>query len=358
MLPLGELRFAQNYPFSATAQSVVKNSGISLESVPKAVLQRARILLSSALEGKEHNLSVQEDSELIVNEVLAFPVAKILLSFSKNSSYFDRFAEFIAESSFKRLELERNEILFDLAQELGLKFGLPEEKGFFAEIPVQEYLRIPHSAMRMHLVNQKLLKGKVFLSQSEFARFLADAVRLKVFQSLPVKAEDLKKMPESFKKESLEIFAQVSERQRQAMAQVLSGKIVVESFPPCFSELYSRLSSGEQLSHYGNFSLASFLIAIQMPRDKIMELYRKAPNFDERVSGYHIDRMSRGKKYTPASCNTMRSYGLCIQNGALCPGIKNPLQYYRRKLFAGAPRLPEGKEAPESAAGPETEVKE
>lgn len=348
MIPLQELRFAQSYPFSLTAQTVVKNSGISLESVPKAILQRARILLSSALEGRDYNLTVHEDSELIMNEILAFPVAKILLSFSKNSSYFDRFAEFVAEMSFKRLELERNEILFDLAQELGLKFGLPEEKESFAEVPAVEFLRIPHHYAGMHLVNLGLSKGRVFLSQSEFARFIADAVRLKVFQSLPLKPEDLKKMPSQFKKEALDVFSEHSARQKKAIALALSGKIEVESFPPCFSELYSRLSSGEQLSHYGNFTLASFLIAIQMPRDQIMNVFRKAPNFDERVAGYHIDRMSRGKKYTPASCSTMRSYALCIQNGELCPNIKNPLQYYRRKLYSGSARI---QKQPEKEAG-------
>jgi DNA primase large subunit len=118
------------------------------------------------------------------------------------------------------------------------------------------------------------------------------------------------------------------------LAQALHGKVEVENFPPCFSELYSHLDSGQQLNHLGNFALATFLIAISMPRDKILELYKKAPNFDEKISSYHIDRMMKGKKYTPASCNTMRSYDLCIQNGALCPSIKNPLQYYRRKIFS------------------------
>ena len=330
MLPVSELRFAQYYPFSKTAQMAVKNSNLSLDNVPSAVMQRAKLMLLNALTGKEYRPLAQESSELIMNEILAFPVAKILLSFSKNSSYFKRFAAFVSENAFNRLELEKSEILLDLAQELSLSFELPEEKEFFVSIPVVQFLKIPQSAMQMHLINQKLSKGKLFLTQQEFARFLSEAVKLKVFQSLPV---DVKKTPEFFKKISSEIFNEISSKQKQILVEALHGKVEAENFPPCFSELYSRLNSGQQLNHLGNFALATFLIAISMPRDKILEAYKKAPNYDERTSTYHIDRMSKGKKYTPASCNTMRSYGLCIQNGALCFGIKNPLMYYRRKIF-------------------------
>lgn len=333
MLPLQELRFAQYYPFSKTAQTVVKQAGLSLEQVPKAVMQRARLMLSSALIGKKYEATAQESIELIQNEVLAFPVAKILLSFSKNYSYFERFAGMIAENAFKKLEFEKNEVLLDFAQELGIEFELFESKDFFSAIRLESFLKVPQHSIGMHLVNQKLENGKVFLQKAEFAKFIAEAVQLKVLQGLPV---DLKKVPREFQKIALEIFSEISERQKQFLQKAMQGVAEVGNFPPCFSELYSKLNSGEQLTHLGNFSLASFLIAINMPKEQILDLFKKAPNYDERVTKYHLGRMTKGKKYTPASCITMRSYALCIQNGALCPNIKNPLQYYRRKSFAEA----------------------
>jgi len=333
MLPLQDLRFAQHYPFSKTAATVVRQAGLSLEEVPTAVMQRARLMLSSALSSKDYKPLAQESAELIQNEVLAFPVAKILLSFSRNTSYFERFAALLAGNSFKRFEFEKPELLLDFASELGIRFELSEGKDFFASVPVIDFLKIPQSTIAMHLVNQKLQAGKVFLAQEEFARLLSEAVKLKVFQSLPA---DVKKVPKEFQKIAFEVFSEISAKQREYLKQVLHGKASVESFPPCFSELYSKISSGEKLSHLGNFTLASFLIAVNTPREQVLNVFKKAANYDERIATYHIDRMSRGKKYTPASCNTMRSYALCIQNGALCPNIKNPLQYYRRRIFSKA----------------------
>ncbi|MBS3058490.1 MAG: hypothetical protein J4478_03770 [Candidatus Diapherotrites archaeon] len=331
MLPVQELRFAQAYPFSKTAQAAVKNARLSLSEVSETVLSRARLMLQSSLHGKAYKPLAQESSDAIMNEVLAFPVAKILLSFSKNISYFERFAGMISENALKRLELEKPETLLDLASELNVEFELLESKDFFAAVSLISFLKIPQTFKSMRLVNQKLENGKVFLEQQEFARLLSEAVRLKVFQSLPV---DVKGVPKGFQNIAFEIFSEASARQREFLKQVMHGEIEVEAFPPCYSELYAKINSGEKLTHWGNFALAAFLIALNMPKEEILGVFKKASNYDERIAKYHIERMSRGKKYTPPSCEKLRSFGLCIQNGIQCSKIKNPVQYYRRKLFS------------------------
>ncbi len=328
---LHELKFAVSYPFSRTAQAVVRSSGVSMDSIPESVVEKARARLLSGLLGKPVSRQIAGHTGLLEEEVLAFPVAKMLISFTNNQHYFEKFAESVAVQSYNSLVRdmeERPEILFDIAQELGAGFDITESG--MVSVPLAEYLSYPKSFPELRLQNQKLEKGSVFLSRSEFAKLLREAIAKKVLASIPIPTKEI---PKQLALVSREAVQEHSKSQAAAFKKAGLGKVSVDSFPPCFSELYSSLSSGNKLSHIGNFTLAVFLVAIGMPRERVMGLYSKAPNFEERTASYHIDRLfgfKGGKKYTPASCETMRSYSLCIENGALCSGIKSPMQYYRR----------------------------
>jgi len=104
-------------------------------------------------------------------------------------------------------------------------------------------------------------------------------------------------------------------------------------FPPCIQKILSDLLNGENLSHHQRFALATFLINIGVDLDLILELFRRAPDFNEKIARYQIEHLAglRGsrKKYLPYSCATMKTLGMCP--GSEC-GVKNPLVAFYRSI--------------------------
>lgn len=98
-------------------------------------------------------------------------------------------------------------------------------------------------------------------------------------------------------------------------------------FPPCIKEILEILIKGENLSHHQRFALATFLINIGVPQDVIVDLFRRSPDFNEKITRYQIEHLAglRGsrKRYLTYSCNTMKALGMCKWE---C-NLKNPVQY-------------------------------
>jgi hypothetical protein len=96
--------------------------------------------------------------------------------------------------------------------------------------------------------------------------------------------------------------------------------------------MYSQLSAGNKLPHLANFTLATFLNSIGMPKARVLELFKKSPNFNERIASYQLDRIAK-QDYSPPGCDKIRSYGLCPSKA--CPA-KHPLSFYRRQARKAA----------------------
>jgi len=109
-----------------------------------------------------------------------------------------------------------------------------------------------------------------------------------------------------------------------------------ETWPPCMKAIREKLLAGENVSHFANFALASFLVNIGLKPEEILKLYANRPDFNARVARYQVEHIAGLKgsrtKYMTPSCGTMKTNGLCVKNGELCGRIKNPLTYYRRAL--------------------------
>jgi len=101
--------------------------------------------------------------------------------------------------------------------------------------------------------------------------------------------------------------------------------------PPCIERLIKELQHGENLSHFARFTLATFLIhAGWTTIDQIVDLFRNAPDFDEKVTRYQVEHLAGkrgGKKYDPPSCARIRQEGLCVAD---C-GVRHPLELLRRR---------------------------
>jgi len=107
------------------------------------------------------------------------------------------------------------------------------------------------------------------------------------------------------------------------------------SMPPCVEKLIEDLQRGENLPHFARFALATFLIHAELSIDQIVDLFRNAPDFDEKITRYQVEhiagRRGGGRRYDPPSCDRLRQEGLCVAD---C-GVRHPLELLRRRPRQG-----------------------
>lgn len=326
-----ELRFAQNYPFSSTAKRIVKESDFSLEEVPNEILSRAKVQVIAAAKNSKAEFPPIQSKEILLNEVLAFPVAKILVSLTKKEELSRKFVSGIASNAKASLDRESNEVLFMIARDLGIKFTISEQKNFFAELPIVEYLKAAPKKDFLKLVNQKVSGGKVLLTRGIFVDMLSGIAEEQLLNSMP---KDLTGLPKHFIAVSKELRQELASVEKRIFDSTALGSVKPEFFPPCIAKIYSDILQGKNLNHAERFNLATFLVATGMPTEQIIELYKNTPNFDRKVTSYQVTRLAGkqgGTKYSSSSCSKMQEYNLRQPD---CPcnhgRVKHPMQHYQR----------------------------
>lgn len=346
-----ELAFCQRFPFSAKSKEVLKHHSFDLNKAPETVLNRAALMISAAAKGKPFVQEFLGHSSVLVAEIQAFPLAKILVSAMNRPELLEKFCELVCNNTFFYLSNDpnRRQLLLDLASDLEVSFQLSEETESLVTIPVLEFLKADFRQDFMKLVNQRVQKGRVFLSENEFARFLSEISREKTRQSLPV---NLKNVPRPLIDAALNLKDQLAERQvREFSFQIANSAVEPNAFPPCMAKIFADLGAGKNVNHSGRFNIATFLAATGMQAEQIIRLYAKTPNFDEKVTRYHVERIiGKGKpKYSPSSCAKLADLDLrqfdCPCNSGEKTG--HPISFYRRSLKTVLP-APEKTELPAS----------
>lgn len=317
-----------HFPFTVSAKKIVAEQGLSLENLPEPVVERGIALAGNAFSGKNRQFELRS-ADLLLQEILAFPVAKIIVSAVNDPVLFQRLSAMFADSAYNFLKGEKNakQTAISLAADLGIKLDFPEEKNFFVSMPLQDFLGIPFRDNNFKLVNQFVSQGTVFLDLNGFCRFLKEKSFAAVFSSLPVPTKGI---PKRLLSAAATLKSEARALNERLFQQAFSGNVAPEAFPECMSSMYSRLAAGQKISHMGNFSLAAFLNSIGMQKQQILELFKKAPNYNERIASYQINRIAR-QNYTPPSCEKIRSYGLCPNPNC---GSKHPLSFYKRAMRA------------------------
>ena len=70
------------------------------------------------------------------------------------------------------------------------------------------------------------------------------------------------------------------------------------------------MNAGENLQHSGRFLLAAFSIHAGMDDDSIAALYEGAPDYNHKITKYHIAQIRR-RGYNVPACGWVASNGLC-----------------------------------------------
>lgn len=327
--PIEELSFAARYPFSNTAKRIVKTLNPDVNSVVanSKLMDNARNKLLAILKREPYPTFLTPYQDDLLVEVLAYPLVRIMLSFLDNIKYYEYFSDAIYRTSLNHMS--SFEDWDKLAADLGISFRI-DSNDMFA-VPILDFLKCEAKENTLKLVNQSVSKGQVFLNENRFRKFVAGFAAQVAKENMPVNTEGL---PKKLKELAFETLTQATSFAKKT----LRIKANLAYLPPCIEKIYSDLLAGKNIPHMARFVLATFLNAINVPEEKIIEAFTHAPNYNEKITRYQVARIvhaKSGKNYAPASCKKMKSYGLCIAN---C-NVRNPIQYYRRQLTKSQSRV-------------------
>ncbi len=334
-----------NLPFTKSAAQYVDSSDVKLLDVVHnpfiygRVVSRAESRITQALLGDIEKPKFAQDEEVrMEEELLSYPVARLLLSCIGDRYAIRRYAlkeaksstEFLKDVLYEMDTKTQSVFLSLLASELGLEVGSAEENGLF--MPLSFYLRY---ASHIHepewkLVNRHVANGMVLVQSRELMRLMQEAIRAKVEDGMPLE------VPPEICKRLLVYIGRIKEilAERKAMFEQVHVRGPERIYPPCMREAMRLVREGMNLPHSQRFALTSFLLTIGWSVEEVARLFASSPDFDERLATYQIEHIAgaTGTRYTPPSCATMQTYGNCIGKDKSCAGVSHPLTYYRRQL--------------------------
>lgn len=312
------------YPFLKESQQLARRHVESLEefltSSPGVLaLERAKERVIAALTlkrefGDENTLNLKPEFE-----IASYALARMLVSCIGDRSLIDRLARYEAERASFFLATEDPEIRRFVAWSIGISATT-------ATLPVTDYVElVPHLRdRRWRLVNRDVQQGGVNLAPGEIDELIRERIRAILVDQLPLR------VPSGICERLEPIIKEISAlHQEQVLEQF--GEIKEEAFPPCINALIQAITSGANLTHMGRFAVTSFLHTVGMTTTGIAEIFARAPDFDLDMTMYQVEHISGrgGTEYTPPSCATMRTFGLCVNRDKDCERVNHPLSYYR-----------------------------
>lgn len=287
-------------PFSKEAALLMEEQDLTIEDLAydpllEGVRRRARERLLVAIKGGSR---FYPDRSNPMSEVYTFIAAKLIAA-RVGRSVLSRLAIFESKRFMvlsKRLPLES---LVSLAvNTFGLDVRL-KSKEVWVDVVGYSNGCSGIGGPRWRLVNRVVNSGYVLLDERELRRLLSEYVKINVLKTPRV---ELPEPLDGIAKQISDIFARSVRRK--------SKRPKKGDFPPCITDLISKLRRGENLTHQARFALTAFLLSAGWSEEQVLDLFRTSPDFDEKIASYQISHIAR-RKYRPPSCETMRNWGLC-----------------------------------------------
>ena len=294
---MADLLFCSHYPFSSAAKSYVSERGMEIVSsyIEKAE-ERVQEAIVSGKVRKVPPLSEAQEEELAL-----YAIARMIVSCANNRYLINRYAVAEAKKTSDYLSSDssaRPEYVDAVAAEFSVKF---EKSGTQFLVPLGKYLTYTPRSTDYKLANREVAGGKVKVSSHERMRMLEEAVKKKIERELPIRAA----FPTEVKAAGARMLALLPKLESAVV------KVGQENYPPCIRRMIEELSLNVNLPHTARVALAIYLVRAGMPTDKIMDIFRGAPDFSEKTTHYQVEYL-RTKGYSMPSCSTMDSYGVCV----------------------------------------------
>jgi len=326
--PTLTLRVMARYPVLREAKQFLRAFVLGPEVDDYAEKARDRVI--EAIERGERGVLPREDP---IEDLITFVLGRVICLAVGDPWLLRRWALAEAARMERHLHTEgeplRTLVLRRLLPEV--EETTKEERGRFGEythkIRVPDYLRLAGRlvAPEWALVNRTVGYGYVYLRSPEVARLL----RQKAYQSLTEDAPrvSVRELPPRMQDAAMDVARRlVSLRSSvEEAAAPAPGE-----WPPCMEAIRMRVA---EAGHKELFALAAYMINRGYAEEDVLAVLAERPDYNERIARYQVEHIAGkrggGTRYKPPSCSTMRAYGLCIEDGRLCPRINNPIQYRR-----------------------------
>ncbi len=330
------LETMRRYPFCKALKDFAKAFELQdLARYAKTIERR----IVEALERGERGLTPLKNP---FEDIMSIIGAKVIAMAVGDDWLVRRLALAVAAMVERYLIEDQPEVVVELLRsELGIRVepSRPDESRLGAyRVWVPHYLALASrlDTPEWRLVNRVVRGGWVYVSRAELARLARVEVQKALTRGSAVKPEELPEPLSAVAREVMEMLA--VRRSYKAEA----GQVSEEHWPPCMAKIKRELLAGVSVGHFANFALAAFMLTAGYTQEQVLAMYSQRSDFNEKIARYQTEHIAgqRGSrvKYTPPSCSTMKTHGLCVEDGRLCPGIKNPIQYYRREARRAALR--------------------
>jgi DNA primase large subunit len=290
-----EIDFSVRYPFSSAAKKILSSRDMQLN---ERIIELASDRIKKALKGEIRKSSAIH-IEGKIEELASFAAARMMLAYLKNRFITNKFAVAESKRVGSYLDAGDPETINQVGGELGVQ-STDFEKKLLMEIPT--YLKFSPRALPYKLINREIKDGQVIISKKEKIRLIEEAVRKKL-ENVPILKEPPKVIEEASKK-------LLSELPKSDLPQI---KVKPGDYPPCIMKLLESVKKHENLNHQARFYLCSYLQAVGLEDEKIIELYSNLPDFSERTTKYQVEH-ARKKGYAVPSCATITTWGFCVAN--------------------------------------------
>jgi DNA primase large subunit len=344
------------YPFISDASQFLKNHDVTLRDLivhPAFTEARSRgksRVIDSLLDGHINNNECR--AEYAIQEVASYPLARILVSATGDYRLINRYLL----SEGKRLALfvygdsktddeDEYDLMKQILDSLSIDQGSVVIDGKkYATIHFCDYLRITRgiSGKEWKLVNCDLSKGYVRLDKIRMSRVIQQAYIERNLEQLPLPLNE--EIIDSLGNDIQEV-KQIAEEYYAKHETKEFGEVRLIAMPPCMKKVIAMAQNGQNIPHAGRFALATFLSHIGMKTEDIVRVFCSEPDFDNSKTIYQVRHLTGdgiGKQYTPPTCSTLRSTGVCFEPDRICEEgkIKHPLNYYRRKIYFSSQQEP------------------
>ncbi|MCE8429820.1 MAG: DNA primase large subunit PriL [Candidatus Methanoperedens sp.] len=298
---------------------------------------------SIRLTGKERVLEAFKDGVLkyrrfnklaAEKELLAYPIARIIVSCINNNYLTKRYALAVAKSSYEHIkDLKSAVLLKELAADFGINIRFDDMMN--VSMHFTDYIQCVHVLHdpKWKMLNRTVKQGTLMISRDDLARLMEEVVRQKVESGLPHEVpKDIQMALEPYIAEVREII--YTRTSKQGFRKEGFSEVIPDCFPPCISTAITDVQANVNLSHTMRFAMTSFLLNIGMAPDNVTEIFKASPDFKEQATSYQISHINgaSGTTYTCPSCATMATNGNC-PGKSMCNKIENPLVCHRRKVW-------------------------
>ena len=335
------------YPFLREALSYVTKYEFKLEDLDKSeyyhLVDKAKSKIEQyVFEGKlSYQIDYNKTHEIIVQEeVIIFLISLLLIRTISIDSVTKKFAllESMRFEKYLIADLDNSNrddstikfILYKIFEDLfKTTIYLEVDIYNFYKIKINDYLDHPISFQERewNLVNRTVDRGYVYLYGSEIVRLFRNELYLLII-------DRIKKMnPDNIPKVIVTISSSMKSKWEK-MYPTLRTTGHHEITPPCIQHIYDQIKNGENLSHPARVLLGTFLIYSNKSMDEMLDLFKRLPDFNEKITRYQLEHLSgkRGntKQYFVPSCEKIKLNNLCFET-KICSGISNPTQLVYRK---------------------------